>query len=177
MHGRLESILTKKEAPIIQTERLVLRPRAEKDIPNMLQIFNHNEVRKYLGINPPRDEHAMLEMIRNRTETKWTVALIETDEFIGDVMIPTIAEGYLGEIGYRFMREHWGCGFAYEAVSAVIEHCRSTLHLKRLSATIDHDNVPSKKLIEKLGFTLVAVLPESNLMGRVADVAYYSRLV
>ncbi|MEW4288364.1 GNAT family N-acetyltransferase [Rossellomorea marisflavi] len=146
-------------------------------MPNMLQMFNHNEVRKYLGINPPRDEHAMIEMIRNRTETKWTVALKETDEFIGDVMIPTIAEGYLGEIGYRFMREHWGCGFAHEAVSAVIEHCRSTLHLKRLSATIDHENVQSKKLIEKLGFTLVAVLPESNLLGRVADVAYYSRIV
>ncbi|MGX1265681.1 RimJ/RimL family protein N-acetyltransferase [Rossellomorea marisflavi] len=57
--------MTKKEAPIIQTERLVLRPRAEKDIPNMLKMFNDEEVRKYLGINPPRDEHAMIEMIRN----------------------------------------------------------------------------------------------------------------
>ncbi|GAA4830616.1 hypothetical protein GCM10023310_04640 [Paenibacillus vulneris] len=119
----------------------------------------------------------MLEMVRNRNETKWTVALKDTDEFIGDVMIPEIAEGYLGEIGYRFMREHWGCGFAYEAVSAVIEHCKSTLNLKRLFATIDNKNMKSKKLIEKLGFTLVAVLPESSLRGRVTDVAYYSRIV
>ncbi|MNY80436.1 Acetyltransferase (GNAT) family protein [compost metagenome] len=75
------------------------------------------------------------------------------------------------------MREHWGCGFAYEAVSAVIELCKSTLNLKRLFATIDNKNMKSKKLIEKLGFTLVAVLPESNLRGRVTDVAYYSRIV
>ncbi|MCM2603475.1 GNAT family N-acetyltransferase [Rossellomorea marisflavi] len=75
--------MTKKEAPINHTDRLVLRPRAEKDIPNMLQMFNHDEVRKFHGINPPRDERGMIEMIRNRTETKWTVALKETDEFIG----------------------------------------------------------------------------------------------
>ncbi|TYS86170.1 GNAT family N-acetyltransferase [Rossellomorea aquimaris] len=169
--------MAKKEAPKIQTERLVLRPRAEKDFPNMIKMFNNDEVREFLGINPPRDEHSMLEMVRNRTETKWAVTLKDTDEFIGDVMIPEIAEGYLGEIGYRFMREHWGCGFAYEAVSAVIEHCKSTLNLKRLCATIDNKNMPSKKLIEKLRFTLVAVLPESNLRGRVADIAYYSRIV
>jgi [ribosomal protein S5]-alanine N-acetyltransferase len=169
--------MAKKEAPKIQTERLVLRPRAEKDIPNMIKMLNDDVVREYLGINPPRDEYSMLEMIRNRTETKWAVTLKDTDEFIGDVMIPEIAEGYLGEIGFRFMREHWGCGFAYEAVSAVIEHSKSTLHLKRLSAKIDNKNIPSKKLIERLGFTLVAVLPESHLQGRVADVAYYSRIV
>ena len=29
--------MEKKEAPNIQTERLILRPRAEKDIPNMLK--------------------------------------------------------------------------------------------------------------------------------------------
>jgi [ribosomal protein S5]-alanine N-acetyltransferase len=98
--------MAKKEAPIIQTERLILRPRAEKDIPNMLKMFNTDEVREFLGSNPPRDEHSMLEMVRNRTETKWTVALKDTDEFIGDVMIPEIAEDYLGEIGYRFMKEH-----------------------------------------------------------------------
>jgi [ribosomal protein S5]-alanine N-acetyltransferase len=40
----------KKEVPIIQTDRLVLRSRAEKDIPNMLKMFNHEEVRKYLAI-------------------------------------------------------------------------------------------------------------------------------
>lgn len=169
--------MAKKEAPKIQTERLILRPRAEKDIPNMLKMFNNDEVREFLGINPPRDEQSILEMVRKRNERKWTVALKDTDEFIGDVMIPEIAEGYLGEIGYRFMREHWGCGFAYEAVSAVIEHCKCTLNLKRLYATIDNKNMKSKQLIEKLGFTLVAVLPESNLLGRVTDVAYYSRIL
>ncbi|WP_269320385.1 MULTISPECIES: hypothetical protein [unclassified Bacillus (in: firmicutes)] len=40
----------------------------------------------------------MLEMVRNRNETKWTVALKDTDEFIGDVMIPEIAEGILAKL-------------------------------------------------------------------------------
>ncbi|ODP30358.1 Ribosomal-protein-alanine N-acetyltransferase [Paenibacillus nuruki] len=149
----------------------------EKDNPNMLKMFNNDEVREFLGINPPRNEQLILEMIRNRNETEWTVALKDNDEFIGDVMIPEVAEGYLCEIDSRFIREHWGCGFAYEAVSAVIEHSKTILNLKRLFATIYNKNVKSKNLIKNLGFTLVALLPESNLLGRVTDVAYYSCIV
>jgi len=44
-----------------------------------------------------------------------------------------------------------------------------------LYASIDNKHGRSKKLIEKLGFELIAVLPESNFYGRIADVAYYSR--
>ncbi|CAI9396637.1 GNAT family N-acetyltransferase [Niallia sp. Sow4_A1] len=47
--------MAKKEAPKIQTERLILRPREGKDIPNMLKMFNNDEVREFLGSNPPRD--------------------------------------------------------------------------------------------------------------------------
>lgn len=167
--------IKKKEAIKFQTERLVLRPKAEKDIPNMFKMFNNNEVREFLGGYPPRDEHSMLKMVRGRKETEWAVALKDTDEYIGEVLIPKIVDDYLGEIGYLFLREYWGNGFAYEAVSTIIEYCNNTLKLKRLCANIDNNNLKSKKLIEKLGFNLIAVLPEADLGGRVADMAYYTR--
>ena len=94
--------MSKKEAPIIRTARLKLRRRHEKDIPFMLDLFNSDEVRQYLGGYPPRDEAAMRYMIRRRTSTDWVVALSDTDEYIGECMLLKIVDNYLAEVGYFF---------------------------------------------------------------------------
>ena len=167
--------MSKKEAPIIRTARLKLRRRHEKDIPFMLDLFNNDEVRQYLGGYPPRDEAAMRYMIRRRTSTDWVVALSDTDEYIGECMLLKIVDNYLAEVGYFFRRSYWGQGYAEEAVSAVISYCADTLHLSRLCAAIDDRNDRSKKFIEKLGFSWVALLPEADFGGRVTNVAYYTR--
>ena len=167
--------MKKKEAPQIETERLILRRKMQEDIPNMYKMFNDGEVTKYLGGYPPRDEHSMLKMVVGRRETEWAVILKCSNEYIGECLIPKIVDNYLGEIGYLFLKEYWGKGYAFEAVSAIIKYSSEVLKLKRLFATIDDENIRSKKLIEKLDFKLEAVLPEADMGGRVANVAYYSR--
>lgn len=169
--------MAKREAKKLTTNRLVLRHKQEKDIPAMLDLFNNEEVTRYLGGYPPRDEHSMLKMVRGRRETEWVVALSETNEYIGECMLLKIIDSYLGEIGYYFRRDFWDQGYAAEAVQAVINYSANTLQLKRLCATIDDQNERSQKLIKKLGFELVAVLPEADFGGRVANVAYYTRLL
>ena len=158
----------------LETERLILRRRIEDDIPYMVKMFNTDEVRQHLGGYPPRDEHSMLKIIRHRRETEWAVTLRDTGEYIGECLIPKIVDNYLGEIGYLFLKEHWGKGYAKEAVSAIIDYGFNTLKLQRFFATIDNKNDRSKKLIKKLRFKYIALLPESDFGGRVADVAYYS---
>jgi len=170
--------MSKKEAPTIKTERLTLRRLTEEDIPNMAKMFGDSETTKYLtGDTPPSDEHTMLKIVRARKETEWAIVLNETSQFIGDCMIPSITENYLGEIGCVLIREHWGNGYATEALLAIINHCICTLNLKRLCARIDNNNVNAKKLAEKLGFEQNAVLPEANFVGRICDIAYYSKLL
>ena len=166
--------MSKLEAPKLETKRLILRRRMESDIPYMLRMFNDDEVRRYLGGYPPNDEHSMLKMIRHRKNTEWAVILRDTNEYIGECLLPKIIDNYLAEIGYLFLKEHWGKGYAQEAVCAIIDHCFITLNLQRLCATIDNKNDRSKRFIEKLGFEFVALLPEADFGGRVADVAYYS---
>ena len=68
--------MAKIEAPRIETARLILRRKTEDDIPNMLKLFNNDEVREFLGGYPPRDEHSMLKMVRGRKSTEWTVTYI-----------------------------------------------------------------------------------------------------
>lgn len=143
----------------------------------MVKMFDTDEVRQYLGGCPPRDEHSMSKLIRHRKETEWAVTLRDTGEYIGESLISKIVGNYLGEIGYLFMKECWGKGYAQEAVTAVINYCFNTIRLSRLFAEIDKNNECSKILIEKLGFKLVALLPETAFGGRVVDVAYYSQVI
>jgi ribosomal-protein-alanine N-acetyltransferase len=168
--------MSKREAPEIKTGRLLLRKKQEEDIPSMLRLFNNEEVREYLGGYPPRDERSMLRMVSRRTETEWAVVLKETNSYIGECLISKIVDGYLGEIGYFFMREYWGFGYAAEAAEAVMAYAFNTLRLGRLYAEIDNRNERSKRLIERLGFTQAALLPEADFGGRVCDVAYYTRI-
>lgn len=166
--------MAKLEAPKLETTRLILRHKVEEDIPHMVKMFNTDEVRQYLGGYPPRDKHSMLKMVRHRKETEWAVTLRDTGEYIGECLIPKIVDNYLGEIGYLFLKEYWGKGYAQEAVTAIINYCFDTIMLSRLYATIDNKNERSRVFVEKLGFKFVALLPETDFGGRVADVAYYS---
>lgn len=166
--------MAKKEAPVIETQRLILRRRMDKDIARMVTAFNHEEVRAYLGGYPPREAHAIQRIIRARTATEWAVTIKGKDEYIGECTINKVVDGYLGEIGYLFLRRYWNKGYATESVQAMMEYARDTLGLGRLSASIDAENDRSIHLIEKLGFQRVVLLPEADFGGRVTDVAYYS---
>lgn len=169
--------MPKKLAPILFTDRLILRPKQEKDVPMMLELFRNEEVRRYLGGYPPTEERAMLRMIRNQGETDWAVALKDSAEYIGECMLLKVVDSYLGEIGWYFRRSFWGQGYAREAAEAVMAYSQDAFGVKRLCAQIDECNDRSKRLAERLGFTLDAHLPEADFGGRVADVAYYSKKI
>lgn len=170
--------MAKKEAPTIVTNRLTMRRLTEADIPSMSKMFADEQSTKYLtGDTPPCDEHSMLKIVRARRETEWAIICNDTNEFIGDFMISGITQGYLGEIGCVLRSEFWGKGYAKEASLAVMDYCRNTLALKRLAAKTDNENTVAKKLLEALGFELNAVLPEANFIGRICDIAYFSRMV
>lgn len=158
---------------IIKTERLVLRRKQDKDIPQMLELFNDEEVRRYLGGFPPRDERAMQRMVRHGRTTEWAVTL--ADEYIGECQLLKVVEGRVAEIGYYFRRAFWGQGYAFESASALIAYCKDELGLERLWASIDDRNERSKRLIVRLGFQQAALLPEWDFGGRVADTAVYTR--
>ncbi len=56
------------------------------------------------------------------------------------------------DIGYAFLPEHRGQGYAIEAARTVLAHARDTLGMRRLMAITSPDNVSSNQLLGKLGF-------------------------
>jgi ribosomal-protein-serine acetyltransferase len=82
-----------------------------------------------------------------------------------------------GEIGYWVATEHEGRGLATSAVSALIEHGFGELGLHRVEIRAATDNVRSRAIPERLGFTQEGVLREADVVGgRYQDLAVYGLL-
>jgi RimJ/RimL family protein N-acetyltransferase len=64
------------------------------------------------------------------------------------------------ELGYWFLREHWGYGFATEASQAMLEFGFRRLGLHRIWAKCHVRNEASAKILEKLGMTFEGTLRE-----------------
>ncbi len=56
------------------------------------------------------------------------------------------------DIGFAFLPEFRGAGYAYEAASAVMAYGERALGLNRIVAITSPDNYDSARLLEKLGF-------------------------
>jgi RimJ/RimL family protein N-acetyltransferase len=58
------------------------------------------------------------------------------------------------DLGYAFLDEHAGHGYAHEAAQAVVHYAQHSLQLARLAAITSPDNHRSQRLLAKLGFQL-----------------------
>ena len=56
------------------------------------------------------------------------------------------------DIGYAFVPEHWGAGYALEAAETVLESAWSDFGYARVLAITNDHNDPSQRLLGKLGF-------------------------
>ena len=54
-------------------------------------------------------------------------------------------------LGYVLAKEHWGRGMMTEAARCVVEHALTQQGLYRVQAFCDVDNIPSARVLEKVG--------------------------
>jgi RimJ/RimL family protein N-acetyltransferase len=62
------------------------------------------------------------------------------------------------DIGFAFLPDFWSQGYAIESASAVKEHARQDVGLRRLVAIVDPVNAASIRVLGKLGFTFERML-------------------
>jgi RimJ/RimL family protein N-acetyltransferase len=55
------------------------------------------------------------------------------------------------DVGYAFMPEFWGVGYAFEAASAALRHGREKFGLQRVIGVVSEGNSASIRVLEKLG--------------------------
>lgn len=145
--------------PIIETERLVLRPFEPSDFAAYSAYHVRTDVYRFLYSSPPdRDtlKRQFTSVIRpvfakQGDEFKLAVVTKEDDCLVGEVLLKFANEYALqGEVGYIFDPTYAGKGFATEATRAIIEYGFSHLGLHRIFARLDTSNSGSIGVVERL---------------------------
>ncbi len=171
--------------PVLRTARLALRPFSDADAADLLGIFGDPEVVRYWSTGAWTGIAQAEAMIAEARQTyrdgglyRYAIALRETDRLIGVCNL----RGFFDqnrrcELGYALARDHWGQGYAGEALEALLGHAFHVLDLNRIEADIDPRNEASARLLEKLGFRREGTMPERWIVhGEKADTAFYGLL-
>jgi len=145
---------------IIETDRLTVRWMSPDDADFILKLMNEPSWLRFIGnkgVRTRADASAYIlkgpvEMYSRLGFGLYLVELKEAGIAIG--MCGLIKRDALEDvdIGFAFLPEYWGKGYAYEAASAVMEHGKTDFGLNRLVAITSPDNDASVRLLEKLGF-------------------------
>jgi RimJ/RimL family protein N-acetyltransferase len=140
-------------APVLQTERLLLRPFEERDLQAIFQIYSDRETNRFLPWFPASclEEARDIFVQRYREPSGWRYALCLREENI------PIGYAHIGgeapwDLGYGLRREFWGRGLAAEAAQAAADQARRE-GLPYLTATHDVENPRSGAVMRKLGMT------------------------
>lgn len=172
-------------SPVIETERLILRPLTIEDAEALLAIFSDPEVMKYWNTAPWSSIEDALKFIKESNEAMLCqesltlgIHLKPTGDLIGKCMLFSyVKESKRAEIGFGLSRLYWGNGYVSEAGRALIEYGFNTLGLRRIEAEIDPENQSSAKVLEKLGFSREGLLRQRwEINGIVSDSALYGML-
>jgi ribosomal-protein-alanine N-acetyltransferase len=169
----------------LYTERLTLRKMELEDADVLCQYWSDPEVTKYMNIAPFTDvsqARDMIQMINDLSlegqANRFSIIAKETGEVIGTCGFNMIdQENGRAEIGYDLGRNHWGKGFASEAVKKLIDYGFTSLNLNRIEAKVEPENTPSIKLLNSLSFQKEGLLREyEKAKGRLIDVYMFSLL-
>lgn len=142
------------------TDRLVLRPFRDKDLPAWAAMNADPEVMEFLGGEP-----------LTREKSDWIAGAVNAQheaEGIGFLAIERRSDGaFLGagglqrepwypdelELGWRLAREYWGHGYATEAAKSWLAFAFTELDLPRVISITDAPNVRSIAVMQRIGMS------------------------
>lgn len=155
----------------IQTPRLSLRPFAMGDAEELFACITPGMTR-FMSWDPPawEDYVARCEALvgdGGRTEVQFVVRRTDTTECLGVTAVERPAAD-LPELGVWLKAAAHGQGYGFEAVEATVRWASATLGSKGFVYPVATQNIPSRKIVERLGGAVVATRP-----GRKYDAVVY----
>jgi [ribosomal protein S5]-alanine N-acetyltransferase len=145
---------------ILQTPRLALREFTLAGIDSLAQVLGDPKTMLYYAA--PLDRAGVeqwitrnLQRYRNDGVGLWAMELIATLELIGDcgIVLQQVDGDELYEIGYHLRRDQWRHGYATEAAGACRDWAFSHLKTDRLISLIRPENLPSRRVAERIGMS------------------------
>lgn len=171
--------------PLLQGPRVRLRAQRADDVPALFGVYSDPVVMRYWSFAPFTQIEQAQELFEKNDRggsagefVPWAIAQRADDALIGTCALFGIDETHRrATIGYALARAHWGHGYAQEALRLALGHAFGALALNRVEADVDPRNVPSCRVLERVGFTLEGLLRERWWVGDdVQDSVIYGLL-
>jgi ribosomal-protein-alanine N-acetyltransferase len=146
------------DKPMLQTERLVLRPLSSDEVDFLHRISNEPKVRLYLWDDEHISEATIKSFIaqsdRMISEEKiglFGVRLRGRADLLGFCGFVRLGGMEEPELWYELTHKAWGRGIATEAAQACVRYAFEEVGMERVIAGADAPNAASLRVIEKLG--------------------------
>lgn len=157
----------------LRTERLILRRAREEDLEALHAILSDPRATRYWS-TPPHDS---LDQTR-----AWLADMMAPPRLSSDFIVELGGQAIgkagcyrLPEIGYILHPDHWGRGYAAEALGAAIPHIFTHFDVPALLADVDPRNSASIRLLERLGFERTGAKARTwEVGGEWCDSVYYA---
>jgi RimJ/RimL family protein N-acetyltransferase len=162
--------------PLIETERLRLRPLAPADLEAIHGLWTDPGVRRYLWDDEviPRARAAEViaaseELFRQHDLGWWALRERGAGELVGFCGLRFVDETGDVEIGFGLAPSLWNRGLATEAARACLRYAFTEKNLPRVLGITDAANSASARVLEKLGMTFDRRAPHHG-----PDTLFYS---
>jgi Acetyltransferases, including N-acetylases of ribosomal proteins len=168
-------------APVIETPRLRLREPRLADKDDHIAMWADPRVTRFIGGEPRTPDVSWGKFLAAAGLWPvmgfgyWVFADRATDRLIGMGGLSYFCRGMaelegVPEAGWAFDADHWGAGYATEAMTAALGWADTCLGAGEVRSIIDKGHVASERVAAKLGFRPIG---ESDALG--GTVAVYSR--
>lgn len=168
-------INTQLPKTIVETERLIIRPFTEQDVPSLFLLNSIPEILTYIpteAFTEMAQAQAIFDDViqreyRERGFGRWAVHHKADDKVIGFCGPKYLPEFDKVELGYRYFPEYWGKGIGYEAASATLDTFKPLHGIEEAIALILHGNAGSVAVAKKVG---MSYLEENEYYGHLVHV-------
>jgi [ribosomal protein S5]-alanine N-acetyltransferase len=146
------------DKPMLETERLVLRPLSADEADSLHRISNEPNVLLYLWDNELVSEATIKSLIAqsDRMFSKekigvFSIRMRGRDDLLGFCGFVRLGGMEESELWYELTQKVWGRGLATEAARACVRYAFEDVGMERVIAGADAPNTASLRVIEKLG--------------------------
>lgn len=145
----------------IVTDRLLIREFRESDEADLLARRNDPKVAEFqnwkLPVTPEQahDMAVSLAQMDGPEDDDWYMPIVvdkQTGTTVGELALHCQSQMRTAEVGYTFSPEHWGKGYAVEALSGLVAWLFDTVGVSRVFGMLHPDNTASAQVLERSGF-------------------------
>lgn len=169
----------------LETERLQLRKIIADDYQEVFKLFSDKELLKYTD-NRLHNTHEDTKKLLKKFEddftkdkaVRWVIYHKNDKKIIGLISIYQIDRYHkFATLGSFLCRKYQKKGLMPEARKATIKYAFDMLGLNRLEAQVFEKNIPSIKMLEKLGFQKEGLLRENFMINNKLENSYMFSLI